>query len=114
MYFPGDIMGKTTTENNLTPLTAWKNMIDIVHIGDGVTRIGNSAFYTCGGLMGVTIPNSVTSIYAGAFRLCRGLTSVTIPSSVNIVPDNMFTNCTGLTSVTIPATVTSIGAGAFS
>jgi hypothetical protein len=47
-------------------------------IGNGVTSIGDWAFYECSGLKSVTIPDSVTSIGEGAFAYCSGLTSVTI------------------------------------
>ena len=35
-----------------------------------VTSVGNSAFYKCGGLTSITIPNSVTSIGESAFARC--------------------------------------------
>ena len=50
-----------------------------------VTSIGYKAFYTCGGMTSVTIPNSVTSIGGSAFWGCSGLTSVTIPNSVTFL-----------------------------
>ena len=50
-------------------------------IGDGVTRIGDCAFYGCSGLTSVTIPNSVTSIGDSAFDGCSSLTSVTVKRS---------------------------------
>ena len=50
-------------------------------IGDGVTSIGQYAFYGCTGLKSVTIPNSVTSIGFRAFQGCSSLTSVTINSN---------------------------------
>ena len=105
-------------------------------IGDGVTSIGNNAFFNCGGLTSVEIPDSVTSIGSNAFYNCRGLTSVEIPDSVTSIggsafqgcsslasvkiPDGIvtinsyvFSNCSSLTSITIPDSVTSIGQGAF-
>ena len=96
---------------------------------DGVTSIGDNAFYNCSGLSSMTIPNSVTYIASNAFEGCYGLTSVTfhcasidswfkdfssiqeiiIGDDVTSIGDNAFYGCSGLTSVTIPNSVTSIG-----
>jgi hypothetical protein len=84
-----------------------------VTIPNGVTSIGDDAFYNCYGLTSVTIPTSVTSIGLEAFRACSGLTSLTIPNGVKFIEVSAFEGCSGLTSVTIPSTVTSIGADAF-
>ncbi len=83
-------------------------------IGDGVTKIGNYAFYNCSGLTSVTIPNSVTSIGDYAFYGCSGLTSVTIPNSVKSICAWAFGCCSSLTSIDIPHSVKSIGQSAFS
>ena len=86
---------------------------DVV-IPDGVTSIGNEAFYACRGLTSVTIPDGVMSIEDDAFRYCENLTSVTISDSVTSIGDRAFSSCSSLSSVTIPDSVTSIGDGAFS
>ena len=78
-----------------------------------VTSIGGSAFYNCGSLTSVTIPNSVTSIGGGAFSVCSGLTSIIIPNSVTSIGHSAFYKCSGLTSITIPNSVISIGDWAF-
>ena len=82
-------------------------------IPEGVTSIGQVAFYACSGLTSVTIPESVTSIGNSAFSNCYGLTSVTIPAGVTSIGNSAFSNCDGLTSVVIPEGVTSIGNYAF-
>ena len=66
-----------------------------------VTSIGISAFYSCGGLTSVTIPNSVTSIGENAFCFCYGLNSVTIPNTVTSIGDEAFHDCRGLTSIIV-------------
>ena len=90
-----------------------RSYIKTVEISNGVTSIGDYAFYYCEGLTSVTIPNSVTSIGNYAFDGCSGLTSVTIPNSVTDIGDWAFSDCSGLTTVTIPNSVTSIGSQAF-
>ena len=83
-------------------------------IDDGVTTIGEFAFYNCSALTSVTISNSVTTIEWEAFWDCSSLTSVTIPNSVTKISVGAFYNCSSLTSVTIPNSVTTIGSEAFS
>lgn len=74
-------------------------------IPDGVTAIGDYAFYYCSGLTSVTIPSSVTSIGESAFQHCTGLTSITIPNSVTSIVNLAFWDCDSLTIVYIPSGV---------
>ncbi len=84
-----------------------------VTMSDSVTSIGELAFYDCRYLESVTIPDSVTSIGEYSFYWCSSLTSVTIPDSVTSIGSSAFEDCSSLTSVTIPDSVTSIGSSAF-
>ena len=84
------------------------------NIPQGITAIGNSAFFCCDSLISVAIPDSVISIRDSAFSCCKSLTSITIPDSVISIGDETFSSCVSLTSVTIPDSVTSIGDSAFS
>ena len=95
------------------PWDGSRSRVKSVVIADGVTSIGEYAFFYCESLTSVTIPDSVTSIGKYAFFCCTSLTSVTIPDSVTSIGRFAFSNCTSLTSVTIPDSVTSIGEYAF-
>ena len=84
-----------------------------VTIPDTVTIIGDSAFEDCGALTSITIPDGVISIGNSAFAYCRALTDITIPDSVTSIGYSAFWGCSALTSITIPDSVTSIGNSAF-
>jgi hypothetical protein len=99
--------------NSIAPWYSNHSCIKSVVIENGVTRIGEYAFFGCRSLASVTIPNSVTSIGDSAFLFCRSLASVTIPDSVTSIGDYSFYGCRSLTNVTIPNSVTSIGDSAF-
>ncbi len=71
-----------------------------ITVPNGVTTIGDRAFYECTSLESITIPNSVTSIGDWAFSGCTNLTSITIPNSVTYL-DYAFYYCTSLKSITV-------------
>jgi hypothetical protein len=96
-----------------SPWYQYRDDIKTAVIQDGVTTIGDKAFYNCSGLTSVTIPNSVTTIGDEAYRSCRDLTSVTIPNSVTTISEMAFLDCHSLTDVTIGNSVTTIGDQAF-
>ena len=98
---------------NPSPWYDYRNAITTVSLPEGLTSIGEYAFYGCSSLTSVTIPAGVTSIGDSAFYGCSSLTSVTIPESVTSIGCAVFRGCSSLTSVTIPAGVTSIGDWAF-
>jgi hypothetical protein len=92
----------------------YKNAIQKVELGSGVTSIDNSAFQNCYNLLSITIPVGVTSIGGSAFNGCYSLSSISIPNGVTSIGGSAFQNCYSLSSVTIPDGVTSIGDSAFS
>ena len=105
--------GKILCDRNKTTLLAYPSATGDVTISDGVTSIGNYAFYSCESLTSVVIPDSVTSIGESAFADCSNLTSVTIPGGVTSIGNYAFERCDGLINVIIGDSVTSIGESAF-
>ncbi len=96
---------------------AWlanKTEIITVIIQEGITSIGDYAFYGCSKLTNISIPVSVTSIGNYAFYNCSSLSSISIPDSVTSIGNSAFNNCNNLSSISIPDSVTSIGYYAFS
>ena len=91
----------------------YRNSVQKIEIGNGVTSIGQYAFFYCSSLSSITIHDSVTSIGGSAFRSCFSISSITIPDGVTSIGTNTFFNCYSLSSITIPDSVTSIGQYAF-
>ncbi|MDE6777514.1 MAG: leucine-rich repeat protein, partial [Oscillospiraceae bacterium] len=90
----------------------WSDIKEII-IEDGVTTIGDGAFYGCESLIAITIPDSVTTIGASAFYRCESLIAITIPDSVTTIGESAFYGCESLIAITIPDSVTTIGRRAF-
>lgn len=96
------------------PHAPWvEDYLDVknVVVEDGVTTIGNGAFYYTA-VSNITLPDSITMIGDKAFLDCRSLKSIEIPSGVKRIGASAFT-ASKLTSVTIPANVLQIDTCAF-
>lgn len=114
--------------NGTGPMTNWywgnsqkrapwyssRSSIKSVVIEEGVTNIGEYAFYDCTSLESVTLTESVTSIEAYAFYNCDKFTSLPVGEYPISVGDYAFASCSGLTDVVIPDNVTSVGERIFS
>ena len=116
-----------------SPWYPYASGITAVVVEEGVTTIGEDAFYWCENLTDLTLPSTLVSIGHGAFGYCsitevdlpeglltlagfngNPITEVVIPDSVTTIDDNTFTECTKLTSVVLPAGLEHLGTRAFS
>lgn len=77
-------------------------------------KIGKQAFAHCYGLRSFTMPDSVTEIGENCFDLCEKMTSITLSKGLSIIPKEAFIECTSLKKVIIPGNVKTIDKGAFS
>ena len=89
-----------------------KSLIVEVRIGEGVTSVGDYAFYDHDNLVDVTLPLSLERIGNSAFYSCGGLTTLTLPDNLTTIGGNSFER-SNLTEITIPASVTTLGISAF-
>ena len=100
-------------KTNNRPWESYEDMIKDVVIEDGVTSIGNYAFYDCNKLVAATIADSIAILGDKAFTSCRKLSNVTLGNGLTSVGDSAFNSCESLTIITIPKNVVAIGQSAF-
>ncbi len=99
------ISGKDTMKNyksfTLLPWYDYISSIKKIIIEDGVTSIGDRAFFWCENVTDVTIPDSVTIIGTHAFSGCKKLTNITISADITIIGERAFSGCDKLTNITV-------------
>ena len=78
------------------------NGISEIIIPEGVTNIGERAFFNCENLASVTLPESLTRIEQDVFSSCKRLEEITIPANVSYIGHAAFFNC-DLKKVTVLA-----------
>ena len=86
--------------------------ITSIVIPQGVTTIGQNAFYGCENLATVTFPSTLTRIEGGAFSY-TALTSLHLPDGVEFIGHSAFRECNVLETVTMTDSVTTMDDNAF-
>lgn len=82
-------------------------------IPEGVTQIGNYAFYSCAAIDSITIPDGVTSIGNYAFYKCGNLGFLTLPNGLETIGNYAFYDIDPRKAIVIPEGVKTIGDKAF-
>ena len=92
----------------------WKciNLANVI-IPEGMEIIGRYAFGECRNLTGIDIPEGVTEICAFAFYDCTSVVNVNLPNSLRKIDDYAFQACESLIGIDIPEGVAEIKIGAF-
>lgn len=88
--------------------------LSLINLPQGVSSIGDYAFYDCSRMTSVSLPAGLSSLGTGAFANCKNLEIIDL-SNTNIteIPERCFSGCTSLKEIILPASVTKIGREAF-
>lgn len=101
------------TARSGVPWTQLRDGIRAVLVEDGVTAVGNYAFYGCESLSGISLPEGLERIGAAALYGCAALTDVVVPQPVSSIGNYAFFQCGRLREARLPETLTAIGECAF-
>ena len=95
------------------PWSPQEQYIKFIYISDGITSIGDNAFYGLSKARSLYIPDGITSIGEGAFENCGELKEINLPDSLLTIKNGAFRDCSKLKDINIPDSVTSIGNSCF-
>ncbi len=95
-----------------TPWDVYRTQITELSIGNGVTHIGDYAFYKLTAITSVSMPSSVTSLGNKSFYMCTSLSGLNL-GNVKTIGIEAFSNDSSLEKVVIPGSVTTLGEKAF-
>lgn len=101
----------TTVENY-----AFKNCSSLsgeIILPDGVTSIGEEAFYNCAAITKVTLGSGIKTIGDEAFYGCTALAEINLPEGLESIGASAFYNCDGIKTLIIPESLTKLGGSAF-
>ena len=118
-------------DENHPPIIYYTDRIRHIYISDGITHIGNYAFFTqhsveetiripdsvktigdyafseCSAT-GFSLPEGLVSIGTGAFKQSVDFGEITIPGSVKTIGESTFSECYGLKKVSVKGSVSKI------
>lgn len=117
LYLNGSLVTDIKIPNGVTTIGDYAfygySELESVEIPDSVKSIGYGTFYRCTKLESIVIPDSVTTIGANTFRGCKNLIKVTLPDKLTRIEDGLFAECSDLISFKFPSNLKSIGSSAF-
>ena len=97
----------------LVPWYTYRWSVKKIVVENGITAIGDRAFFECKEVTEVDLPASLYEIGECAFDGCEKLASISIPANVGEIGSAAFYGCSALQSITLPDRLTSISRRAF-
>lgn len=107
----GKIADRTKTDR--APYYEIFENIENIVIEEGVTSIGNYAFYSFTSAKTVTLPSTLEYLGEYSFSECKALLAVEIPESVGYIGEFCFRYCSSLKSANVPKSFSYIPKGIF-
>lgn len=104
-----------TSSREDVPWQNYRAFIEKVVFGKGITYISDYAFYDCDALTTIEFEDGskMNTIGGAAFFSCGVLKEVTLPEGVEIIYGNAFAKCNVLASVYMPDSISYISSAAF-
>lgn len=110
----GNLESVTISGNGEIPdrLFSECNKLKNVTIGEGVTAVGDSAFFKTA-VEKIILPSTVIVVRSDAFRECRQLREVILNDGLKTIAESVFKQTENLSEISIPDSVKHIGSGCF-
>lgn len=96
------------------PWYDYRESVKSIVVSEGITEVGERAFYWCTNCTSVTLPSSLTAIREYGFNNLRALQYITLPENLQIIEFCAFSECAALKSITLPDSVHTVESSAFS
>lgn len=90
------------------PWHDWRDEITTVYIGEGITDIGEAAFYECRNLSQISLPSTLLGIGKGAFAKCLALTDIELPQQLTDIGSFAFQDA-GIRNIRLPSGLKTLG-----
>ncbi|MBR2890076.1 MAG: leucine-rich repeat domain-containing protein [Oscillospiraceae bacterium] len=100
-------------ESEMAPWYGYRHEIFRLVLGDGISSVGDLAFYDCYNILAVTVPDSVTDIGSYAFAGCSGMEMLRLSRNLKTLGECAFSDCVKLQSLRLPEGLLSIGLKGF-
>ena len=95
------------------PWSEYGAKIITLKVGEGIVRIGHSAFKDCENIRAAALPSTLREIGSWGFADCRKLEQIDLSEGLEKIGYGAFYECKSLQSIKIPDRVTEIGDWAF-
>lgn len=96
-----------------SPFYKFRNELETVVIGEGITTVGAYAFSNQSKLASITLPSTMTSLNKGCFNQCRLVTSCNFPSGITAVLNSACNYWTAFPGAVLPASLETIESNSF-